>query len=31
LPPELIRAIRRHLAELFLRFSPAQVHEMAPN
>jgi len=31
LPPELVWAIRRHLAESFLRISPARVHEMAPN
>jgi hypothetical protein len=29
LPPELIWAIRRHLAESFLRFSAARAHEMA--
>jgi len=31
LPPELAWAIRRHLADSFLRISPAQDHEMAPN
>jgi hypothetical protein len=30
LPPELAWAIRRHLAQSFLRISPARVHEMAP-
>jgi len=31
LPPELVLAIRRHLAESFSRISPARVHEMALN
>jgi len=30
LPPELIWAIRRHLAESFFRISAARAHEMAP-
>ena len=30
LPPELIWAIRRHLAESFLRISAARAQEMAP-
>jgi IS5 family transposase len=30
LPPELIRAIRRHLAEPFSRISAAGAHQMAP-
>lgn len=31
LPPELVWAIWRHLAQSFLRISAAPVHEMAPN
>ena len=31
LPPELVWAIRRHLAQSFLRIGAVRVHEMAPN